>query len=135
MVNYVGAMAVSTLVYIYTLYKETFFYFAAVILLSAILFVFETTSAAEEDAEETTNGDVAECITCGLPMMDPILDGESFSLNETDLVGKMYNGTCGKYEIMMEHQPQTKPKWIRRCPAGVKNCFWAQAEYGKQSQL
>ena len=41
----------------------------------------------------------------------------------------MYNGTCSKFEIMLENKPEGRPKWIRTCPKGVKSCFWAEGKY------
>lgn len=42
---------------------------------------------------------------------------------------KMYNHTCDIADEMGLDE-----KWMRKCPAGVKSCFWAQGRYDAQSK-
>lgn len=51
---------------------------------------------------------------------------ETYNTDPTDTSAKMYNDTCARYEIMLQNKPETKSKWIRTCPTGVKSCFWAK---------
>ena len=43
---------------------------------------------------------------------------------------KMYNHTCD-----IADELGMGDNWKRKCPAGVKSCFWAEGRYNKQSKL
>lgn len=73
-------------------------------------------------------------------MVTPALDGAPYNLNGSDPSGKMYNWTCGFYDSLSDRFPGQddqiklwRQKFHRTCPNGVKNCFWAQAQYATQS--
>ena len=42
---------------------------------------------------------------------------------------KMYNYTCDIAQKM-----GLDPKWLRKCPHGVKSCFWSKTTYQGQSK-
>ena len=68
------------------------------------------------------------CFACGLKEIDPELDwpgsfGDS-RLSWTAPGKKMYNYSCD-----IAHQMGLDNKWLRKCPHGVKSCFWSKTSY------
>ena len=43
---------------------------------------------------------------------------------------KMYNHTCD-----IADELGLGDNWVRKCPPGVKSCFWAEGAYDKQSKF
>ena len=77
--------------------------------------------------------DSISCFTCGLEDVDPEMDVKG-SYGDARKDGtpegkKMYNHTCDIADEM-----GLDDKWVRKCPAGVKSCFWAQGRYDSQSK-
>jgi hypothetical protein len=71
------------------------------------------------------------CYTCGLPETDPELDQPgSFGDSRREWVPegkKMYNYTCDIADKM-----GLAKEWIRKCPHGVRSCFWSETSYGNE---
>ena len=42
----------------------------------------------------------------------------------------MYNHTCD-----IADELGLGDNWVRKCPPGVKSCFWAEGAYDKQSKF
>jgi len=96
--------------------------------------------AQVQDGSNANSTDQVVCIACGLAMVTPALDGAIYNLNGSDTTGKMYNWTCGFYDSLSDRFPgqdeqikMWQQKFHRMCPIGVKNCFWAQAQYATQN--
>lgn len=69
------------------------------------------------------------CYACGLGMVDPVIEGHVYNMDEQDTAAKMYNETCTLFETMLLEYPGSMEKWVRPCPSGVKSCFWAEGHY------
>jgi len=67
-----------------------------------------------------------ECFACGLPMIDPTKDNSTFSLDPYEPKSKIYNESCTIYKQYQLEYPEYMNKWVRKCPAGSTNCFWAK---------
>merc|ERR1712083_493111 len=76
------------------------------------------------------------CYTCGLEEIDPELDQEGSYGDErskgykTEKNLKMYNHTCD-----IADELGMGDNWVRKCPPGVKSCFWAEGRYSKQTPV
>ncbi len=46
-----------------------------------------------------------------------------------EATSKMYNHTCDIMDNL-----GASDSWKRRCPYGVKSCYWAQGKYEKQGE-
>ena len=68
------------------------------------------------------------CYACGLPEIDPEVDtpGSFGDARQkwTSSDKKMYNMSCDIAEQMGLDE-----KWLRKCPHGVKSCFWSKSSY------
>ena len=91
-----------------------------------------------ENSEEKDS--TLSCITCGLCEIDPEKDEEG-SYGDERTKGykpekklKMYNHTCDIADELMVGGKHGD-NFIRKCPPGVKSCFWAEGRYDKQSKL
>ena len=74
------------------------------------------------------------CYACGLKEIDPNLD-QAGSFGDarkpwTPAGKKMYNYTCD-----IAHEMGLDDKWLRKCPHGVKSCFWSRATYQGHGDL
>lgn len=71
------------------------------------------------------------CFACGFQEIDPELDlPGSFGdgrLQWTPQGKKMYNYTCD-----IANQMGLDYKWMRKCPHGVKSCFWSKTSHDNQ---
>ena len=76
---------------------------------------------------------VVSCFTCGLEEIDPEIDNPGSYGDErkegTPAGKKMYNHTCD-----IADELGLGDNWVRKCPPGVKSCFWAEGAYDKQSK-
>lgn len=90
------------------------------------------------DTPETTKAPVktVTCYACGLEEISPEGDVSGTYCN-ADKVGekecygkKMYNHTC---DIM--DRSTDKELWKRKCPEGVKSCYFSEGKYAGQSKL
>ena len=78
------------------------------------------------------------CYTCGMEEIDPEIDNPGsygdIRKDETpkDKDLKMYNHTCDIADKLADGGP-LKDNWIRKCPPGVKSCFWAEGRFQRQS--
>ena len=90
----------------------------------------ESTEAASEVAEVAKD---IFCYACGLPEIDPNLDeANSFGDSRREWTPngkKMYNYTCDIATKMGFDE-----KWLRKCPHGVKSCFWSKTTYAGQGK-
>ena len=82
---------------------------------------------------------ILSCITCGLEDIDPEKDEEG-SYGDERTKGykpekklKMYNHTCDIADELIVGGKHGD-NFIRKCPPGVKSCFWAEGRYDKQSK-
>ena len=89
-----------------------------------------------QDQNEGQNvDDGISCYACGLEEVDPEIDEPGsygdFRKEGTPPGKKMYNHTCD----IADETGLDDQRWVRKCPAGVKSCFWAKGNYEKQSKL
>ena len=54
---------------------------------------------------------------------------------ETNATKNSKKSITFQFETMIQTYPNAAAKWIRPCPAGVQDCFWAQGSYGRQSKM
>ena len=81
------------------------------------------------------SADSIECYACGLAMIDPIEDKQTYNLDPDDPEGKMYNETCIVFDTFLLEHPKIMSKWLRTCPENVKSCFWAKGGYNSEGEL
>lgn len=72
------------------------------------------------------------CYACGLEEIDPEKDvpgsyGDARKEDTYKAGQKMYNHTCDIADNLGLDE-----KWVRKCPPGVKSCFWAKGNYKYQ---
>ena len=91
----------------------------------------DTTSSNSVDvASQEVNATISQvfCYACGMREIDPEMDSPgSFGdarLQWTPSGKKMYNYTCD-----IAHQMGLDEKWMRKCPHGVKSCFYSKTSY------
>ena len=74
------------------------------------------------------------CYACGLTQIDPEIDTPgSFGdarLEWTPSGKKMYNFSCD-----IAAQMGFDEKWLRKCPHGVKSCFWSKTTYQDKGKI
>ena len=91
--------------------------------------------AAQNSESSSTSSSHVNCFACGLEEIDPDRDEPgSYGDSRKDGVSKdkkMYNHTCD----IAKEMGFDERNWVRRCPAGVRSCFWAEARYDKQGQF
>jgi len=86
------------------------------------------------DHVSESNPSSVTCYQCGQPEIDPESDypnsycDATVPSNNCDNTKKMYNLTC---DIMDKIGPS--PLWTRKCPNGVKSCFYADGRYDDQA--
>ena len=67
--------------------------------------------------------DSIECYACGLAMIDPIEDKQTYNMDPDDPGGKMYNETCIVFDTFLLEHPKIMSKWLRTCPKNVRGEF------------
>ena len=81
--------------------------------------------------ETDSISDSISCYACGLEEIDPENDNAGsygdIRKEGTPAGKKMYNHTCDIADDM-----GLDDKWVRKCPPGVKSCFWAKGNYQYQ---
>lgn len=86
-------------------------------------------TAASEDMSVSDDEPDISCYACGLPEIDPELDfpgsfGDARRPWTPATGKKMYNYTCD-----IADQMGLDDKWLRKCPHGVKSCFWSKTSF------
>jgi len=85
-----------------------------------------------QEKEGQTVEDGISCYACGLEEVDPEIDEPGtygdFRKEGTPPGKKMYNHTCD----IADETGLDDQRWVRKCPEGVKSCFWAKGNYEKQ---
>ena len=89
------------------------------------------------NGEEVVEDETISCFTCGLEEIDPELDLEGsygdIRKEGTPESRKMYNHTCDIADELANGGAISE-NWVRKCPKGVKSCFWAKGLYQKQGR-
>ena len=100
----------------------------------AFLLIYLSFNFVKSQEKEITTEDRISCYACGLEEVDPEVDEPGsygdFRKEGTPPGKKMYNHTCDiADETGLEDQ-----RWVRKCPVGIKSCFWARGNYENQSK-
>ena len=98
-----------------------------------IFFLIYAVMGQEASEKSEEKDPILSCITCGLEDIDPEKDEEgSYGDERTkgykpEKMLKMYNHTCDIADELMVGGKHGD-NFIRKCPPGVKSCFWDQAQ-------